>query len=66
MITMVVREPVYRSQEYLPPFFCVIIINKQVKDPVCEFLPIYNYTVFVECKLVALTLKGTTWPRIVR
>ncbi len=47
MITMVVREAVYRSLEYLPLFFCVIIVNKQVKDPVWEFLPKY-YTVFVE------------------
>jgi hypothetical protein len=57
MITMVVREPVYRSQEYLPPFFCVIIANKQVKDPVWEFLPIYYYTVFVEYTVSCVDIK---------
>jgi hypothetical protein len=56
MITMVVREPVYRSQEYLPPFFCVIIVNKQVKDPVCEFLPRYC-TVLLEWKISCVDIK---------
>jgi hypothetical protein len=61
MITMVVREAVYRSQEYLPPFFCVIIVNKQVKDPICEFFRrYYIHSIFKVYQLVALTLKGTT------